>query len=106
LATWVTYQTLYLPAVNALSHLRFCLRFIPHKNEAETTTAPATSRKKIAVRRSKDGKWRSFPRALHLPQYVSSDICFARIKIRNRVFRSGPETLFPLKTDISHFLSL
>jgi len=53
---------------------------------------PVGTRKKSAVRLSKDGKWRSFPRAPHLLQYVSSGTYFARIKIRGRISRESLET--------------
>lgn len=59
----------------------------------ETTgNTPSKSRKKSAVRLSKDGKWRSFPRVPHLLQYVSSGTYYARIKIRGKISRESLET--------------
>ena len=59
-------------------------------NTAETVTSGF--RKKSAVRISKDGKWRSFPRVPHLLQYVASETYFARVKIRGKVVRESLET--------------
>jgi len=57
-----------------------------------TLTACSATRKKSAVRISKDGKWRSFPRVPHLLQYVSSETYFARVKIWGRIVRESLET--------------
>jgi hypothetical protein len=61
-------------------------------NSETAENAPAKSRKKSAVRLSKDGKWRSFPRAPHLLQYVSTGTYFARIKIKGKIYRESLET--------------
>ena len=71
MATWVTYHQLYA------KHCRTCA---------------GGSRKKSAVRISKDGKWRSFPRVPHWWQYVNSETCFARVKIRGRIVRESLDT--------------
>jgi integrase len=61
-------------------------------NSEITENPPARTRKKSAVRLSKDGKWRSFPRVPHLLQYVSSSTYFARIKIGGVIHRESLET--------------
>jgi hypothetical protein len=57
-----------------------------------TENPPRSNRKKCAFRLSKDGKWRSFSRAPHRLQYVSSGTYFARIKIGGKIIR---ETVCP-----------
>jgi len=48
--------------------------------------------KKSAFRLSKDGKWRSFPKAPRLLQYVSSGSYYARIHTGGKIIRKSLET--------------
>ena len=40
---------------------------------------------------SKDGKWRSFPKAPHLLQYVGNANYYGRIKVGGKVIRGEPQ---------------
>ena len=61
----------------------------------KTTIIGVTSRKKTASKPkrdatlSPDGKWRSFPKAPNLVQYVSTGTYFGRVKIDGKTFREG-----------------
>ncbi len=67
---------------------------LSHAKKSKTARKlPARTRKKSAVRLSKDGKWRSFPRFPHLLQYVSTCIYFARLKIRGTTYRERLKTM-------------
>lgn len=59
----------------------------------ETTTG-AKARKNHAERRSKDGKWRSFPKVPGLLQYVASGAYFGKLKVQGKQIRRS------LKTDV------
>ena len=98
LATWVTYQQSKYQAVDdflcqclSLHCIRSLYPVQSHIMEPNEKPSKG-ARKKSAVRLSKDGKWRSFPRAPHLLQYVASGTYFARIKIRGKIIRQSLET--------------
>jgi hypothetical protein len=48
--------------------------------------------RKRDLRLSKDGKWRSFPKAPHLLQYVSNGNYYGRIKVGGKIIRQSLET--------------
>ena len=57
-----------------------------------TDLKPDGNRKKSAARLSKDGKWRSFPKAPRLLQYVSSGTYYARLHTGGKIIRQSLET--------------
>jgi integrase len=57
-----------------------------------TEHKPDGNRKKSAARLSKDGKWRSFPKAPRLLQYVSSGTYYARLHTGGKIIRQSLET--------------
>ena len=55
----------------------------------ENNIKPAVGGKKSAARLSKDGKWRSFPKAPRLLQYVSSGTYYARLHTGGKIIRQS-----------------
>ena len=53
-------------------------------------TKPAKSMRDASL--SPDGKWRSFPKAPNLLQYVNTGAYFGRVKIEGKIFRESLET--------------
>jgi hypothetical protein len=56
---------------------------------ANRPTAPQTQRQS---RRSKDGQWRSFPKAPNVLQYLGSGTYYARTKLRGKTIRRSLDT--------------
>jgi integrase len=61
---------------------------IPVMENESTVTKPDKTKGHL----SKDGKWKSFPKAPGLLQYVSTGLYFARVKIDGKFFRKSLET--------------
>lgn len=60
----------------------------------ENETTPGAKARKNEPRRSKDGKWRSFPKVHGLLQYVASGMYFGKLKVNGKQIRRS------LKTDV------